>query len=669
MQGIFNRKRWQDMGWAITALVTLSLLPGCGGGESDGGDDLVRLLARMPAESAGILVAPRPAETLDVAVQWVESKGETAAAQIMLGALLEGQGGEPQPGAKANLRGLFEIYGLDGGRPMGICFVSFEHDAVAYLPILSEEAFANSPMVKDFETLDWEVGGASVPAGTVKEMHWFIAEGYAVIAQEKAMLQAAAESFGAPHEEFPALVPLQKESEGDLVQYWDLDAVLMDEDMAESAGVRLLNDWYGSVVVSASLGVAAKDSEIRVTARKRTPTVDVAAPLELRHPSGPDTLLNVSLHGGSSLLELAEAVANDGMGASDPSADQFQAMLAPILKNAVALSVDMGAGGFPQVKLAIRPMQAEMLVAMLGMGGMRGTPRGEYDGVQLYSPEGVPPMYGDITYGFKDETLIAATTANGAKEILDVLGAPPEVSEDAPNRAELTLDLAKVASSPLMQMAAGMGGVSGPGGSGVEALADAPGIKIQAWDRPEASEFHVQFSNSAFGLVSAQTVAAAMGRARSAARSASSQNNQKQLSLVFKMYTYESLNEDYPPLNPSPGHLMFAGAGAEDYRSGAGKAVYPEYLVDAAVLVNPGGEGADEWLEKASSDPVSAIDDYHYIYLGFVVGSDEDMDDYTQAYLDLAAQGRVPHWELWLVMASRQGRRAPSAQVDVGICG
>lgn len=85
-------------------------------------------------------------------------------------------------------------------------------------------------------------------------------------------------------------------------------------------------------------------------------------------------------------------------------------------------------------------------------------------------------------------------------------------------------------------------------------------------------------------------------KAREAARRASDQNNLKQLGIVLKMYANESPGEKYPPIAPYRDVWMF------DLRS-----VYPEYLTDLAVLVDPSLPDAENLVkqlyELASKQP------------------------------------------------------------------
>jgi len=649
MLGLFKVACWNRVVQGLAIVVVVSLLVvGCGGSGSDitPVEDLKGLLARMPADPVGLIVLPGPGDTLNDISAWADSHGEADEVQALIRETFVDLGSEIPPEEKLNFSQLLEAYGVDGDRPFGIVFESLAQDAWVYVPVRSAEAFTQSPIAEGSDELSLQVGGKSVPAGVVGSGYWFVAEGYAVLTKDEGHLEAAAASFGAPHELLTPFEALQNEASNDLVQYWNCDALASDEDLEQQATVQLLASWYEGFLVSTTLGEVNSKSAAKVVAFKRAVAPAAGDPIGLRHPTTPETVLNMSLQDGAGLIELVMAIAKDGSPASALGADQLQGMLTPILGNSLALSVNMGAAGMPEVKLAVKPMQAEMLDMLLGMGGMRTVSRGDYDGVQLYGPEGIPPMLGGITYGFKDDTLVAASTADGTKAILDALKYKGAPVDDAPNRADVTIDLAKVASSPLMQMAAGMAGTAGEGGSAVQALQDAPAITIQAWDRAEFSELRVEFANTAFGLVSAQSLLGGMGAAKSEAQKSSSQNNQKQLGLVFKMYANESWDEQYPPLLESPGHLMFAAAEAEDYRSGRATAVYPEYLVDTSVLVNPGGEGAELWQDMAVNAPLSAVDDYHYIYLGYLVRNDEEMASYTQGYLASAAAGGVPNSDM-----------------------
>ncbi|MCC6696289.1 MAG: DUF1559 domain-containing protein [Candidatus Hydrogenedentes bacterium] len=115
----------------------------------------------------------------------------------------------------------------------------------------------------------------------------------------------------------------------------------------------------------------------------------------------------------------------------------------------------------------------------------------------------------------------------------------------------------------------------------------------------------------------------ALGRAREAAHRASSQNNLKQLALVFKMYANENRGEEYPPLTPYEGLWMF------DLEK-----VYPKYISDVSVLVNPSRPDADELLETLHEAAAKSPIDYEtmtrvaaksYTYPGWVVWTDEDV--------------------------------------------
>ncbi len=89
----------------------------------------------------------------------------------------------------------------------------------------------------------------------------------------------------------------------------------------------------------------------------------------------------------------------------------------------------------------------------------------------------------------------------------------------------------------------------------------------------------------------------ALARAREAARRASCQNNLKQWGLVFAMYSQESRNGSFPPLQMELG-CGFRACFAWGPRVSA---VYPEYLTDAAIIFCP-SDATDRLENHIASD-------------------------------------------------------------------
>jgi len=124
-------------------------------------------------------------------------------------------------------------------------------------------------------------------------------------------------------------------------------------------------------------------------------------------------------------------------------------------------------------------------------------------------------------------------------------------------------------------------------------------------------------------IVVAAIVLPALGRAREASSRASSANNLKQLGIVFKMYANESKGEIYPPLAPYAGVWMF------DLST-----VYPMYLTDLSILVDPSLPDASKLVEElnrlANTQPIdweamTRIAARSYTYTGYAANSEADI--------------------------------------------
>ena len=100
-------------------------------------------------------------------------------------------------------------------------------------------------------------------------------------------------------------------------------------------------------------------------------------------------------------------------------------------------------------------------------------------------------------------------------------------------------------------------------------------------------------------------------------------NNMKQLGIVNKIYANENQGEFLPPLSNDGGLLMVAS-----------EAIYPEYMNDPIVYTCPGRE---------SEDPLPFFDDVHYAYLGYLMLTEGDVQQFAAAYNQvIAAEGEFP---------------------------
>ncbi|MDP2323200.1 MAG: hypothetical protein Q8N51_04130, partial [Gammaproteobacteria bacterium] len=102
--------------------------------------------------------------------------------------------------------------------------------------------------------------------------------------------------------------------------------------------------------------------------------------------------------------------------------------------------------------------------------------------------------------------------------------------------------------------------------------------------------------------------------ARIAATQSQCQNNLKQMGLVLKIFSSESAGEVFPLRSPERDNLFI-----EWYE------IYPEYLTDPDILVCPG---------PAGEPPEDRFTDKYYVYTGFVLRNQEDLEAYVGAAVE-----------------------------------
>jgi prepilin-type processing-associated H-X9-DG protein len=125
----------------------------------------------------------------------------------------------------------------------------------------------------------------------------------------------------------------------------------------------------------------------------------------------------------------------------------------------------------------------------------------------------------------------------------------------------------------------------------------------------------------AIGIVAA-SMFPAISRARSAARRASCASHLKQLGVIAKMYASENRQDLWPPVSAETGALMFGES-----------AVFPDYLSDPAITVCPGDE-------DAATSP-QGVTDESYVYLGYAVRDQVELERYARAYKEAAQDGAI----------------------------
>ena len=141
-----------------------------------------------------------------------------------------------------------------------------------------------------------------------------------------------------------------------------------------------------------------------------------------------------------------------------------------------------------------------------------------------------------------------------------------------------------------------------------------------------AARWRVRWIEAAVGvsvlLVAGWILLPALARSRESARRASVANNLKQMGIIFKMYANESKGGKYPPLAPYEGYWV------PDIER-----LYPEYLTDVNILVDPHLADAGDLMERLQElviqkptdwEEVTRIVARSYVYAPWVMRDEEE---------------------------------------------
>lgn len=119
-----------------------------------------------------------------------------------------------------------------------------------------------------------------------------------------------------------------------------------------------------------------------------------------------------------------------------------------------------------------------------------------------------------------------------------------------------------------------------------------------------------------------------MRSARADGRRNASAAHLRQIGEALRAYATASENKQYPALNPIPG--IFAPEAAS---------LFPAYVKDATLFVASSHPNAAALRKIATDDPLVAIDDNSYWYLGYLVPNEEIAQAYLHGYAAAAAAG------------------------------
>lgn len=95
----------------------------------------------------------------------------------------------------------------------------------------------------------------------------------------------------------------------------------------------------------------------------------------------------------------------------------------------------------------------------------------------------------------------------------------------------------------------------------------------------------------------------------------------KEIGLALVRYADQDPQRTFPPLSPAAGRLMFTHE------------VYPAFISDLRLMVAPGdGDAGPLTASGAVEDPRLMVDDHSFLYLGYIVLNDAEVDTFAQLY-------------------------------------
>lgn len=605
--------------------------------ENAGSWNVPNLLARAPEDALGSVALPgleSIAAILDLAMKMTAMGGfmpaEAGTMQDMLDDIASGFG----LSEVTTVKGLIDALGLDGVRPVGVSLKDIEKaDAVFFLPVRDSDLFLKQTGIGDAEPVEIGINGERCRAGVAKseDAAFLVYRDYILISTSVENLKWAAEAFGTERpirygsETFPVLRQGEWVVQPNLPAIGKYLAASGDPEMAMfTPSLAALAAQFDNAL--AAWHMTPDTMTLRVAGHDATPGTDaLPGPLSLPAllPAKPMALAALRISDG--LTEFVRTCVNAFAGGIPMTQiEGFFNFVTGLLGDEVAIDVlDASETELRAVAVAKTP-SPEMLESMIGMVGLTQDETAA-QGQIFKSLSGLPEPVGQVFYTTTPELFIVGTDIEDVQYVLDrVKGASPGSENallDEEIMARANHGLLFVNNLRMMQMIGD----------------DIPGMALTAMMQQQNSiltiEQHSTWRQIALSAPNGSTAVPAMAlpaliRSRESARRASSQNNLKQMGLVFKMYANEHKDGVFPAISSKTGCLM---AEASE--------IYPEYLTDPSVLVNPrSGETVD--LDGSDHDAaLKMVDDGHYLYLSHAIVNEEQGLAYVAAYRKAAEAG------------------------------
>ena len=524
-----------------------------------------------------------------------------------------------------SVKELTDALGMEGQRPVGLSLRSFDQPAgVFFIPLRDADLFLKQTGLGVQEETEMSINGEVCRAGVnpSEDAAYLVCHDYVLISNSMENLGWAAKAFGAPRAISYGSEALPVLRGGEWVASTNLAEVGRylrgNPELAILAPVAdSLSAQFDSVL--AGWHMTPESMTLRVAGHAGvSATAPVPGPLALPSLLPAKPLVLVALRTSDGLLDFLRttAIAVTGGGAQAAQLDGAFGLARGVLGEEVALAIVNVSADELRAVGVVQTTNAAMIEGLVSMAGLIQE-EGAIAGQTYKSISGLPAPVAKVYFTSTPTLFVFGTAKEDLQQVTDrSKGAAtdlPAAVFDAGLMARANHGIVAVNNLRLSQVA----GETNP--LAFRGKTPPQDTVLTVEQHPTWSQVAIDAPNAAMALPA--IMLPALTSSRESARRAASQNNLKQMGLVFKMYSNEAKDQLFPALSSKPGCLMAEAS-----------AIYPEYLTDPTILVNPRSGVTPDTGNMTTDNALAMINDGHYLYLSHAVLDEEQGMAYVAAY-------------------------------------